>query len=146
MEAERWKQVDELLQSALQVPLAQRGEFLRQACGGDIELEQEVRSLLASHQNIGGFLERQAIQVAAQAVALAEGQEASDSVLGQTISHYRVLRQLGSGGMGAVYEAEDLRLGRHVALKLLLESQPANSKALLRFEHEARAISSLNHP
>jgi serine/threonine protein kinase/tetratricopeptide (TPR) repeat protein len=146
MEAERWKQVDELLQSALQVPSEQRDEFLRQACAGDAGLEQEVRSLLASDQSAGGFLQGPAIKDAAQMIALNKAREIVDVVLGQTISHYRVLKQLGSGGMGVVYEAEDIRLGRHVALKLLLESEATNSKALQRFEQEARAISSLNHP
>ncbi len=146
MEAERWKQVDELLQSALQVPFEQRDEFLRQACAGDAGLEQEVRSLLASDQSAEGFLQGVAIKDAAQMIAFTETQSSSNALVGQTISHYRVLKKLGSGGMGAVYEAEDLRLGRHVALKLLLESQATSNKALQRFEQEARAISSLNHP
>ena len=144
MDAERWKQIDELLQSALTTPSDRRDEFLRQACAGDVALEQEIKSLLSSHRKAEGFLEQPAMQIAAQAIALKE--DAKDSTTGQTISHYRVLSRLGSGGMGIVYEAEDIRLGRHVALKLLLESQASNSKALLRFEHEARAISSLNHP
>jgi tetratricopeptide (TPR) repeat protein len=146
MDAERWKQVDELLQSALLVPSSGRDQFLRQACAGDAALELEVRSLLNSHRNAGSFLEHPAFQIVALAVATAETQADSEALLGQTISHYRVLKTLGRGGMGAVYEAEDLRLGRHVALKLLLESDTANSKALVRFEREARAISALNHP
>src|SRR5712664_837821 len=137
MEAERWKQVEELLHSALLVPSGQRDEFLRQACAGDAGLEEEVRSLLASDQNADGFLEGAAIKDAAQTIALNELIETGDAILGQTISHYRVLKKLGSGGMGAVYEAEDLRLGRHVALKLLLDSQATSSKALQRFEQEA---------
>jgi serine/threonine protein kinase len=146
MDAERFKQVDNLLQSALLVPSDQRDGFLRQACAGDAELEQEVRSLLTSYRNVGNFLEDPAIKIAAKSIVLTEVGETSDALLGQTISHYRVLRKLGSGGMGAVYEAEDLRLGRHVALKLLLESQVSRSKSLSRFQQEARAISSLNHP
>ena len=135
MEPERWHRVEQLFHAALQVEDSRRGEFLKQSCAEDENLRREIESLLAHHYEAGSFIESPAF---ADGGAIPTASHAKD-LTGTVMGHYRVLQKIGGGGMGIIYEAEDLRLGRHVALKFLPEILARNPQALRRFGRESRA-------
>ncbi|HLX86138.1 MAG TPA: protein kinase [Terriglobales bacterium] len=146
MDTERWKQIDDLLQSALQVPTGQQEEFLRRVCGNDADLQREVSSLLSSHHEADSFLEQPLINVAEMSLPESD-RKSDDSVIGRVISHYRILSHLGHGGMGSVWLAErdDGRFERQAAIKFL--NIAVNSPlSLERFKREGAILGRLAHP
>jgi predicted unusual protein kinase regulating ubiquinone biosynthesis (AarF/ABC1/UbiB family) len=150
MKPERWQQIDKLFHSLLGLEPDKRAAFLAEACAGDESLRERVEALIVAHDQAGSFIERPAMEVEARRLAadaeIAESQLAISELSGESISHYRVIAPLGSGGMGQVYLAQDMTLGRKVALKVLPTDFTRDKDRVRRFQQEARAASALNHP
>jgi predicted ATPase/serine/threonine protein kinase len=138
-----FRTVERLYHQALEVASADRPAFLRQTCGDDLGLLREVESLLAANDEAGEFIRTPALEDAATWVV---EDERADTLVGGRIGAYDVVSLIGRGGMGEVYLANDSRLGRKVAVKLLRPALTPRADATRRFEQEARAASSLNHP
>ena len=141
MTPERWQQIKEVFNLALEHEPGQRSSFLSQACSSDAALQQEVESLLAAHEKDGSFIDSPAYKGTFELM-----DQPAELKPGQVLGSYEITSLIGRGGMGEVYLAEDKRLRRKVALKLLPSSVTKDASRLQRFEQEARAASALNHP
>lgn len=141
METDHWQIIEHIFNSALECESSQRAAFVEQACGGDESLRREVESLLEQAQNTGSFLEAPAMEVAARNLASEPGIRSHPT----TIGRYRIVRLLGEGGMGTVYEAEQEDPRRRVALKVI-KLGLATPDRLRRFRRESQALARLQHP
>src|SRR6266478_1077755 len=134
--------IEETFHAALDCEPGQLSAFLDKACAGDEVLRGKVEALLASHQRSGNFIQT---PVAALATRVIENRQ-TDLLIGQTIGHYKISKQIGAGGMGEVYLASDIIAGRKAALKLLPAHLTGDAERLNRFQQEAHAVAGLNHP
>jgi eukaryotic-like serine/threonine-protein kinase len=137
----RWALLETLFHEVLGLKPEARSAYLDKACGFDEQLHQEVEHLVAAFEKDSEFLERPAAHT-----TTTDKIDAVISLVGQCLGSYVVIRELSRGGMAGIYLAEDLRLKRQAALKVLPTLFTQNPDCLHRFEFEARAASALNHP
>ncbi len=142
MTPEQWQRIGQLFHEAAELEPDKRAAFLKHACGNDATLQKEVESLLPYSEKSMTPLQSPVIGVMGEVI----GEPPHQSIVGQTLDHYKILSPLGAGGMGEVYLAEDVRLNRKVAIKLLPAALLANSEQVRRLQQEARAASALNDP
>lgn len=143
MSPDKWQRVVEIFEQALTLPENDRAPWIADVCAGDVELQRELDGMLKAHNAAGTFLE----SPPADNIAALVGKEIAPELnVGQIVAHYRIISRLGVGGMGEVYLAEDTKLSRKVALKILPSSMTSDPDRLRRFQQEGRAASALNHP
>ncbi len=143
MKRENWQKVKAIFDSAVEVAPDDRSAFLNDACADDEELRREVETLLASSDEAESFMET---PFAGEIAGLILGTPPNQLKNGQVFNHYKIVRQIGVGGMGEVYLAQDQKLDRKVAIKILNEKFSRHESNLERFIREAKAASALNHP
>ena len=141
MTPEHWQQIDNLFQEALQRPFDERSALLDEACL-DEESRKEVESMISFYQQAGNFLEVPVFEAAATLFL----EDRDEPLTGMTIGPYKVGAQIGAGGMGEVYLAEDTQLDRKVAIKFLPLDLEADEQAKMRLIREAKAAAKLDHP
>jgi eukaryotic-like serine/threonine-protein kinase len=138
----RFQTIEEIFRAALDQEPNHLSAFLDTACADDQVLRRKVEALLASRERVGSFIETSAVGIATRIIENWQ----PDLLVGQTFGHYKISTRIGSGGMGEVYLATDIRAGRKAALKLLPVRFTGDAERLNRFQQEARAVVALNHP
>jgi serine/threonine protein kinase/Tol biopolymer transport system component len=142
MNPERWQQIDEVFQAAVELEPAQRAAFLDKACTSDQLLRSKVETMLAADDRGWDLVEQPALEIAAPLLSDDQPQLTG----GEHVGHYEIISLIGRGGMGEVYLAKDAKLNRRIALKLLPLDYTKDKDRLRRFQQEAQAASALNHP
>jgi len=143
MNPQRLRQIEDLYHAALELPAEQREAFVTESCSGDDDLRREVESLLSIDKSSNKFFDQQPLSLAAE---MFSERESRSNLTGKQISHYKIIRLLGAGGMGEVYLADDTKLNRQIALKVLSPQFQSDVERIRRFKKEAQAVSALNHP
>ena len=141
MNPERWKQIDELFEIVLDLEPDKRAAYLDEVCAGDEALKKEVETLLASDNGPHSYIEASPMKIA---VDLLSRQKEKINP-GESIGPYKILSLIGTGGMGEVYRANDPRIGREIAIKVLPPHFSNDSDRMRRFQQEVRAAGMLNH-
>lgn len=142
MEVKDWERIEDLFHAALPLNAEARAAYLDRACMGNETLRTEVESLLAAFKGRENFMEDSAFDLGLRVLS----GDASESLTGKLLGPYKILNQLGKGGMGEVYLAEDTRLGRKVALKFLSAKLVDDNWAKRQLVKEAQAVAMLEHP
>src|SRR5215471_17457611 len=140
---DRWEKIEHAYHGARGLSAEQRARFLDEQCGTDAAMREQVDVLLAQDDSPNSLLSQPVIDVTA---GLPTIMARLDSLVGRSIGPYRVLEHIGSGGMGDVYRARDMKLNRDVALKVLPPIFALDAERLARFKREAQVLASLNHP
>ncbi len=140
MNPQHWLDVERLFHEALALPPQRRTAFLDDSCAGNDALKRDVQSLL-DESSAGDFLEHPAVDPGA-----ARPEHTHTSLVGRRLSEYEITARIGTGGMGEVYRARDVKLGRDVAIKVLPAPVADDAARIVRFRREAQILATLNHP
>jgi serine/threonine protein kinase/tetratricopeptide (TPR) repeat protein len=153
MTPERWRQIEEVFQAALDLPEGERASYISAACAEDAELRRQVEALVAQHDESGDFIETPAVEAVSGFRVMTDAHTTNpmtgtfvDPAIGRRLGAYRIVRELGRGGMGAVYLAEraDSEFRRRVAIKLIKRGMDTDF-ILRRFRNERQILATLDH-